>query len=301
MTLPNFLIIGAAKSGTTALYRYLYDHPQIFMSERKELHYFSYPETSKLTRGPDVYQRISVSTLDEYKSYFAEVKGQTAIGEASPTYLYFPACALRIKKTLPGVKLIAILRNPVERAYSAFMHAVRDGWEPLTDFSAALAQEQDRIRNGWEIVWHYTQAGFYHQQLTHYYELFDASRLKVLLYDDLVDDPVNFYKAVTRFLGVDDSFVPDFSVHPNVSGRIRSRLVYNLTNRLFLKPNLFKSLSRRMLPEKVRWRFTTRVRNMNINREPFPEEIRAKLVPIFRNDINHLQELIGRDLSHWLR
>jgi hypothetical protein len=300
MTLPNFLIIGAAKSGTTALYRYLYDHPQIFMSERKELHYFSYPETSKLTRGPDTYHRIAVSTLEEYKSYFNDVKGQAAIGEASPTYLYFPSCALRIKKTLPDVKLIAILRNPVERAYSAFMHAVRDGWEPLPDFSSALAQEQDRIKDGWEIVWHYTQAGFYHRQLTHYYEQFDKSQIKVFLYDDLVNDPIKLYKEVTGFLEVDESFIPDFSVHPNVSGRIRSQLVYDLANRLFLQPNLLKSLSRRMLPEKIRWRFTTRVRNMNINKEPFPEEVRAKLVPIFRSDISQLQELIGRDLSHWL-
>ena len=135
MTLPNFLIIGAAKSGTTALYRYLYDHPEIYMSERKELHYFSYPETSKLTKGPHTYKRLSVSTLAEYMTFFDGARDEIAIGEASPSYLYLPGTAERIYQLLPNVKIIAILRNPVERAFSAYMHARRDKWEPIPDFA----------------------------------------------------------------------------------------------------------------------------------------------------------------------
>jgi hypothetical protein len=180
------------------------------------------------------------------------------------------------------------------------MHAIRDGWEPLSDFSLALAQEQKRIDAHWEIAWHYTKMGFYYQQLQRYYQVFDSSRIKTFLYDDLLNDPLKLIRDIFRFINVDDTFIPNISIRPNVSGRIRSRLAYDLTNRLFLKPNPLKWLSRQLLPEKIRWRFTTRLRNLNIDKEPFPEEIRAKLVPLFTSDITQLQGLIGRDLSRWL-
>jgi hypothetical protein len=215
MTLPNFLIIGAAKSGTTALYRYLYDHPEIYMSERKELHYFSYPETSKLTKGPHTYKRLSVSTLDEYMTFFDGARDEIAIGEASPSYLYLPGTAERIKNLLPEVKIIAILRNPVERAFSAYMHARRDGWEPLGEFASALEEEEMRISDHWDIIWHYKHMGFYHEQLTRFFALFSSWQIKVFLYDDLILNAPAFFNELFQFLNVTDSFVhrttPDFS------------------------------------------------------------------------------------------
>jgi len=300
MTLPNFLIIGAAKSGTTALYRYLSDHSQIFMSPRKELHFFSYPETSKLVNGPDSYHRICVSSLDDYKSFFLKVNNEIAIGEASPSYLYFPKCANRIKSLLPETKIIAILRNPVERAYSSYMHAIRDGWEPITDFSLALDKEEQRIRDGWEIVWHYKRAGLYYSQLVKYYDLFSKSQIFISLYEDLKSNPHNLLKKIFNFLNVDDEFVPNISIHPNVSGTVRSQFVYKVLNHLFLEPNLIKSISQKLLPESTRWRFTTQIRNLNIKKNPFPEKLRNQLKIFFHNDILNLQDLIERDLNHWI-
>ncbi len=301
MTLPNFLIIGAAKSGTTALYRYLSDHPKIFMSSRKELHYFSHPETSRLVKGPDSYQRVSVASLTEYKEYFKEVKDEKAIGEASPSYLYFPECAKRIKQLIPDVKLIAILRNPIDRAFSAYMHAIRDGWEPVNNFTKALLEEEKRINQDWEIVWHYTKAGLYYEQLLHYFRLFDGSQIQIFLYEDLQNDPEKLIKNMYKFLNVDDANVPDFSTHPNVSGKVRSRFLFNFTNKLFLNPNPIKNTARKLLPESVRWRFTTSIRNLNIRKDPFPEGIRPSLIDFFQNDIDNLQKLINRDLSSWIK
>lgn len=300
MTLPNFLIIGAAKSGTTALYRYLYDHPEVFMSQQKELHYFSYPETSMLTKGPESYHRVAVSSLEEYQSFFENAQHYKAIGEASPSYLYFPECAARIKKLLPDVRLIVILRNPVERAYSAYMHAIRDGWEPITDFSKALKEESKRINEGWEIVWHYTNAGFYYKQLQYYYNAFSKNQLRVYLYEDLSKTPRQLMKDIYGFLDVESSYEANVLVHPNVSGNIRNIFIHKIMNKIFTKPNIIKSAAQKALPESIRWRFTTTLRNLNIKRGQFPESIRSELIDIFRDDIVNLQDLIKRDLSSWL-
>ena len=299
MTLPNFLIIGAAKSGTTALYRYLYDHPEIFMSEWKELHYFSFPETRILNKGPKTYKRISVSTLKEYEEYFQYAKNAVAIGEVSPSYLYLPGTANRIFKLLPNIKLIAILRNPVERAFSAFMHARRDGWEEITDFRKALEQEETRIEAKWEIAWHYKQMGYYNEQLKRYYDLFPHSNIRVFLYDDLILNSNILFINIFQFLNVNNSFSPNISVQPNKSGVIRSRVIYNVMNSIFLTPNPLKYFARLLLPEALRWRFTTRLRNLNINKYPFPEDARNYLLSFFTDDICRLEDLINRDLSNW--
>ena len=253
MALPNFLIIGAAKSGTTALYAFLKQHPEIFLSTPKELRFFSYtgPYPEDL---PEKYIHRGVTTREDYEHHFENTGPAKIIGEASPMYLYTPGTAERIKGLIPQVKMLAILRNPIDRAFSAYTHALRDWTETETSFKNALEKEPERIEAGWGILWHYTQAGFYAQQLSRYYDIFSRNQVKVVLYDDLVADALGLCQEVFNFLGIDPDFKPDTSQRPNVSGFPRNSIFHQFMRRLFLEDNPIKRISQRLFPQTFRVR-----------------------------------------------
>ncbi len=300
MTLPNFLIIGAAKSGTTAIYAYIKQHPEIFMSTPKELRYFSYSGPYLENLSEDHIHR-GVTTLEEYQGHFSDVKSQKIIGEASPMYLYWPGTADRIKETLPGVRMLAILRNPVDRAYSSYMHAIRDWREPAGSFKAALKLEQERIDAGWGILWHYKNAGFYFKQLTRYHEIFDPDKVKVVLYDDLVSNPLALIEDIFTFLEIDQAFKPDIRSRPNVSGFPKNPRFHEFMNRLFQKDNPIKRISRKLFPETLRRNVMEKMRGPNLEKRVMPQDIRAELMNTYYDDIKSLEKLIHRDLTKWLK
>ena len=195
MTLPNFLIIGAAKSGTTSLYQYLRQHPEIFMSAVKETNWFAYEG-----------QREScycVRTDEKYARLFDGVTAQRAVGEASPQYMKSAVAAERIAGRLPSVRLVAILRDPVERAYSGYLHSLREAVERRS--------VDEAMRPGSRYVDH----GLYYQQLSRYFERFDLGRINVTLYDDLAADPSVVMRSLYAFLGVDEAFAVDVSTRHN--------------------------------------------------------------------------------------
>ncbi|PKO05983.1 MAG: sulfotransferase [Chloroflexi bacterium HGW-Chloroflexi-3] len=300
MNIPNFLIIGAAKSGTTALYRYLKQHPEIFMPDRKEPHHFSFDDITKNTKGPGDYVRTAITDKKEYQSLFSSVNNQKAVGEASPTYIYVPGTAERIYSELPNSKLIAILRNPADRAFSAYMHLVRDGYETVFDFSEALNLENERIKKNWGPIWHYKKAGLYHEQLTSYFNLFRNNQILIIIYDDYKKDPSRINKSIFNFLNVDESFLPDMSAKPNVSGIPKNIYFQRIMSYFFDRDNIIRTFSRNLFSEEIRWRVTSYIRNHNLQKIKMSPEVRSGLVDYFRNDINKLQNLINRDLSHWL-
>jgi len=164
MTMPNFLIIGAPKSGTTSIYQYLAEHPEVFMSPVKEPHFFAFEGQTLSFRGPGDDREFGryVTTIEEYQNLFQNVSDEKAIGEATPSYLSIQSAPGCIQKYVPGVKMIAILRNPVDRAFSNFVFMVQLGYEPLTEFQSALEQEESRISAGWSHRFHYKRRGFYY-------------------------------------------------------------------------------------------------------------------------------------------
>lgn len=300
---PNFLIIGAAKSGTDALYSYLAQHPQVYMSPNKEPMFFVAEGQDEIPyRGPGDREAVKewdswVPTLKQYQALFADVSAETAIGEASTWYLYDEGACRRIHQHIPQVKLIAILRNPVDRAYSAFTMLIRDGRETTRDFSRALAAEDERVRANWEPLWHYRRMGFYYAQLKRYYETFDAARIHVVLYDDFDARPGDVMRNLFRFLGVDDQFEPDTSTRRNVS-LIPKNPTYHM---LIAGQNPLKSAVKSVLPTGFRQRIKAGLIARNLTRPtPLAPGMRHQLVDVFRSDILQLQELIGRDLSQWL-
>jgi hypothetical protein len=315
--MPNFLIIGAAKSGTTALYHYLKQHPQIYMSPVKEPRFFAFAGEKLAFCGPGD-QRINDSSITDselYRMLFAGVSSETAIGEASPVYLCSPKAAERIKHYIPEAKLIAILRNPVDRAYSHFMHHIRDGYEPITDFAQALAEEEKRINANWEFTWHYKQCGFYYTQLKRYYDRFHQNQIKVYLYEDFNRDSCAVLRDIFRFLGVDETFIPDTSIRYNVSGVPRNKMLHAVLAgmKLLSRPTPVHA-PRRPLDTGARWtrvlhsvffpnalrRIAIGLRNRNLVKPQLPPQIRRQLSAAYHEDILRLQSLIQRDLSQWL-
>ncbi|NEO53881.1 MAG: sulfotransferase [Okeania sp. SIO3B5] len=145
MSMPNFLMIGAPKAGTTSLYEYLKQHPQVYLSEIKEPHFFSFEGRTQGFNDPSRanFIRKKVTKIEDYKKLFEEVKDEVAIGEASTSYIYIPEAVERIKKYVPDVKIIAILRNPADRAFSHYLQHRKNGTEVFLDFADALKEEQD--------------------------------------------------------------------------------------------------------------------------------------------------------------
>ena len=293
-TMPNFLIIGAAKAGTTALHEYLQQHPQIYMTPNKETNFFAFEgeEINFRGIGDKALKDFSITDLETYQNQFAAVTTEKAIGEACPSYLYYPQAATRIKQYLPNVRLIVILRNPIDRAYANFLHIVRDDRETCRDFSLALQEETTRIANNWEWFWHYIQIGFYGKQLKHYYQLFAPNQIKVYLYEDLKNNAIATLQDIFHWLEVDDTFVPDVALRPNKSGMPKNKLLHQILT----KPNPLKSFLKPLFPAQIR----QKIQHQNLNTPPISQEARQKLLDLYRADIFQCQDLIQRDLSAWL-
>lgn len=300
MTMPNFLIIGAAKSGTSALYQYLRQHPDVFMSPRKETHFFAFENRDPNTNGIGDTIPDAITHIEDYRALFSQVTTEKAIGEASPTYIYIPYAAERIKYHIPNARMIILLRNPVDRAYSAYMHLVRDGRESISNFAEALEQESYRIANNWGPIWHYKAGGLYYKQVRYYFDMFDLSQFKIYLHEDLNNQPKTVLQDSFQFIGVDDQWEPDVSFRVNVSGKPKNKLLQQTMHYFFLQPNPVRFASRKFIPEIMRWRFTSAMRNRNLEKTGVPEQFRLNLIDYFREDIIQLQELIKRDLSAWL-
>ncbi|MES1024048.1 sulfotransferase [Gloeocapsa sp. BRSZ] len=295
MTMPNFIVVGAAKAGTTALYYYLKQHPQIYMSPEKEPKFFALEGDELDFRGPGDRENIcksAITDIETYRHLFKGVTNEIAVGEASPLYLYSPKAAERIKKYIPDAKLIAILRNPIERAYSGYIMHVREGRETAKDFTEALQEEESRIRSNWG--WgHYVNVGFYHAQLKRYLNLFDKEQIRVYLYEDLKTNPINLIQDIFRFLGVDDTFLPDTSLKYNVAGVPKNDAIKALIKNF----NSIKPAMNILLPDKLRHYLRSKV----YEKPPaLSQETRQKLIEVYREDILNLQDFLQRDLSKWL-
>lgn len=294
--MPNFLILGAAKAGTTSLHYYLNQHPKIYMSKVKEPRFFALEGEKLNFQNPDnLINHTSITDLGEYQKLFADVSTETAIGETSPLYLYSPKAVERIKHYIPQAKLIVVLRNPVERAYSCYTHLVREGYEPLS-FEAGLAAESERIANNWAHLWHYRQAGYYYQQLKRYCDYFSTEQIRVYLYEDLSQDSVSLVQNVCRFLEVEDNFVPDLT-RQNVSGIPKHRVLHNLVNR----GNVVRKALQQVLPQQLRTNVAQSIREWNLqDKTPLSPMVAHQLKQQYKEDILKLQDLIQRDLSPWL-
>ena len=296
--MPNFIIFGAMKSGTSSIYIYLKQHPDIFMSPVKEPGFFAF-EGEKTIEGPGVqewFDRNIVKDLESYQKLFTEHQQEKAIGEASPFYIYYEKAAENIKKYLPDVKLIAILRNPADRAFSNYVYALSSGGENLSNFQDALAAESERINKNWVPKWHYKNAGFYYRQLKPYYERFDREQIKICLYENFVSNPNLFMQDIFKFLEVDSSFTPDMSRKYNRSLVPRNQLL----NKFLIESNPVKSAIKYFLPSKLSQKLKRKAFKKNLHKPELQPKIRQQLMTEYQEDIFKLQQLTHQDFSSWL-
>lgn len=225
------------------------------------------------------------------------VKDEKAIGEASPLYLYNPRTPKRIYGYRNDIKVIAILRNPVERAFSHFVYSRARGKETLSNFDDAIKQEEIDIRNIWYSSRHYVRLGFYYSQLKPYFQIFQPEQIQIYLYKDFCANPTKVMQNIFRFLEVDDGFLPDTSVKHNQSLVPQNRILHNLlTNQ-----SNFKKTIQNLLPEKF-INLAKNLKNQNLEKPKIDFSVKATdyLISIYKEDILKLQNLINCDLSHWL-
>jgi len=229
---PNFLVAGVAKCGTTSLYYYMTQHPEIEIP-RKETFYFIrnfYKKQTSDIRGRRNPEHI-VKTEKEYDLVYSKCKAK-AIGEVSTCYFHFPDESIPdIKQKLGDIPVIIILREPVERVWSGYKHFVRQGREQLS-FTDALANEQKRKANRWDFMWYYTEISFYAEQARRWKAVFTNTLF--ILNEELEQEPVKTMQEIFRFIGVDDQFVPDTTrvIIFLIRNRIISGSAYSLPIRL---------------------------------------------------------------------
>lgn len=278
-SLPTFLLIGDAKAGTTSLYSYLRQHPDIYMPNLKEPGYLAYDEDNPYHVRAKAFP---VKTFSDYVRLFESCGEASAIGEASTNYLRTPGTADRIRTVLPDVRLVASLRNPADRLYSSYLMACRHG-RVRRPFDEEVFGRSSAI----------IKANFYWPDLKPYFDLFPSHQIRIVLFDDIRRDALSVIKDLYAFIGVDDSFVPDLDVR-NAGGVPRNRLCYvafhrgrRLMQQLEARPKALRLLSREI--ERRLLRKTT-----------IDPQIRRKILEASRDDILKTQELIGRDLSSWL-
>lgn len=299
---PNFIIPGAGKSGTSSVASYLMQHPDIYISKPKEPTFFTYAEAPQVFKSPDKFDEQIICDSYQYKSLFSKANNCKAIGEASTYYLALPDQTIRnIKSLVPGyelLKIIIILRNPIERAFSNYMMFVMNGWEGLS-FRDAISEVviSERLAQGWSPSYDYFGEGLYSKRVSGYLDVFQDVR--VYLYDDLQRDPIGLLADIFSFLGVNNDFVPDINLKMNASGLPKSKLIQRVLGTDNPIRTLAKAFLKIMATEQQRAKLKEQLRRANLKRVSISPEDRRNLLELYRTDIGKLSALIERDLSDW--
>lgn len=287
----DFLIIGAEKCGTTWLADMLRQHPDIFIPAVKELFYFN----ERFFESPELPNYNASQPISWFLQFFAQARVDQIKGEASPAYIWDRAAAERIAAYDSGIKLIAVLRNPIDRAMSQYLYYVQRGVFSGVSFEQALQKRGDILTRG-----------LYAQQLLRYFDLFPAEQIKIMFYDDLRADNGQFLTDAQAFLGVSAMLPDNMNEASNVTGEPRFVLLNRAISwlryplRKYNPPLLIKLLRSSGLA-----RVQERVRLANTRpldvKPTIAPETRSSLVSYFRDDVAALQEMTGRDLRHWLK
>lgn len=202
---PNLFVVGAQKAGTTAVHEILGRHPDVWMAPVKEPCHFVPADPAGSRRGRAEPHRTVWATYRDPAAYLGLFRGgenRRWRGESSTLYLYDARAARGIAERCPEARIVVILREPVERAWSAWMFGRMRGWEPERDFRRALALEEERIAGGWPAPWHYRRRGMYAGQVARYLDLFGRARVFVRTFDLLRAEPERFFSDLFGFLGV---------------------------------------------------------------------------------------------------
>lgn len=310
---PDFFIVGAAKAGTTSLYNYLRLHPDVYFSPIKEPHFFSSDINVEEMRSDfkrNVQTDISdylknslgsprhgafVRKLDQYQQLFSLAGNQKRIGESSVSYLFSTVAAQQIKTYSPDARVIIILREPVERAFSHYLMDLRIGYE-TGSFIAAVEADYRKARRGWGQSHLYVELGLYHQQVKRYLEVFQPSKIKIILHDDFRKAPEKVLSELYAFLEISDRTSEiDFSVRHNKAELPKSRMLQRIEKMPFVQ---------KILADYIPGSLRRKLKSGFYSTDKLPKltiEDRKALAHYFHDDVLKLGKLINRDLTQWLQ
>lgn len=297
--LPNFLVIGAQKSGTSFIYNCTREHPDIF-APANEVRFFENPEYLQ-------------TDFKQFEALFDHVSHEKTVGIKRPDYLAKPECPERIYQQLPQAKLILILRNPIQRALSAYFHQIKLGFIPIKPAEEGMhkiieGKYKDLYPKSNEII----EYGFYHRQLTRYLNYFDRKQMCVILFEAVREDPLETIKRIYSFIGVHDQYVPQ-------SLRLKSEHnsgIYSLARlRLLTLPNPLTYTyndTRTKVTQKHSHPWSKTISKLvaatdrrllaPIYGNPKPQlsfKLTESLYRIYEDDINKLEALLGQNLGKW--
>lgn len=287
---PNFMIAGAAKCGTTSLYYYLRQHPDVFMPEMKEPHFFSGP--CPLTWAP--------KTKNEYLQLFSEGEGKKAIGEATADYLYVAEAPGQIFEMFGGkIKFVVILRNPVDMMASMWEHCFREGWEKRSIKNALLSSTLDdpETKEAWQAHWMtlYIKRAQYSQQLERLYSFFPSEQVKVFIFEEFFDEGLPYYAELCRFLNIADDHYPVERVQNKGVG-VRDRNLVRFFHHYY--PKYIFPLIKFIVPHSIRKKVKSKIVSIAVQRgEKWNEEVREELQKRLHGSVRNLEKLLNRDLS----
>lgn len=296
--LPNFVIAGFPKCGSTSLYYYLNEHPEIFMPTQKELHFFTHEILSSTIEGPGDNQvnKFHITNFDEYKKCYSKVSGQKTIGDASPSYINYPSCISEIKDKLGNdVKIIVLLRDPVKRTYSNYLHLVREHREDL-DFFSALKEEQNRKDKKYSDFWYYTFNSFYYDKIKAFKAEFKD--VMVITTEEMSKETSKVIRDTYKFLGVNENFSPE-----NVDRRYNPGGVFkeNIITKFFFKQSKLRTTIKSLIPI-TPWMKHLKHNMINKYQEPTPvidEKAEDYLIDLFKEDVVKLNKELGVKTEFW--
>jgi hypothetical protein len=299
-TRPNFLVIGAARGGTTGLVEGLRSHPRVFVTDPKEPHYFALYETGAHFTAPGdehTINRVAVTELEAYLDLYPQEHTYLALGDASVSTLYYADRAIpAILDMNPDMKLVVMLREPVARAFSSHQYMRARGLEPVEDFLDAVALEEERKRAGWHHIWHYTSMSRYSESLEAFYSAFPRENVGVWFYDDLCSDYEATVSDILRFLNV-PHFEGEASGIPrvNVSGQPKSASVHKAIAIATRNERI-----RTFVKSSTSYRFRERLRRATLRSDPLPPSAQHALSPQFESDLVKLRALVHGPVPAWL-
>jgi hypothetical protein len=312
--LPNFFIVGAPKAGTTSLYAYLDQHAQVYMSPLKEPHYFAdefhlenfseedRPRVAREIRALQEYLRGDmrqkrfggfVFTWEDYLRLFQNASDEIAVGEATPCYLWSKSAAGNIAARIPHAKIIMNLRNPIDRAFSQYLHMVTDGVIGRSfreQIHASLRCHNKQFGPDWPLL----EFGQYYEQVKRYLNAFPRSQIHISFYEDLEREPATLMSDLFAFLGIEEG------VAANMNDRHHEPRIPKLPGTAYLlkKWRIWPYL-RRLAPRPLGPRLRSLALRSRASLTVQPAE-RAILTDYYRDDIGKLEVLLDRDLSSWL-
>ncbi len=301
MALPDFLVAGVPKAGTTALHTALSRHPGLYLSPIKEPKFFltDGPPPTRGGPGDALTYREHVWQRDRYEALFDAAAPGALRGEATPLYLYDAGAMERIRALIPDAALIVVIRDPVERAHSNWTHLWSAGLEPEGDFLRACEEEAGRIAAGWASFWHYTGLSRYGEQLERAFSLFPREQVLVLRYRRLIEEPAAVLDQICGFLGVETGLLAEIP-RENVTAHPEPTLAHRAVS-LGMRVS---DTAGRLLPGTAATAATHRLERFlqrgRRERQPLGWEQRQALLPRFDEDVRLLGALLGEDFTDWL-